>query len=109
MKLRTASTAIFATTTLAFCFAACGDDSEPGGATGELVQITLAGSDELLPGFEFSTGLVPAEGNVQASLTVSAKGETNVSAECAVSGSKSKPVLTGLPEGGKIAIDGGFG
>jgi hypothetical protein len=108
MKLRTSITFfILGSATLAF--ASCGDDSETGdGSGGDQVEITLEAKDELFPGFEYDTGLLPEVSPIKASFTVSAKGETAVAATCAVSGSKSKPVLTGLPEGGKITIDGGF-
>lgn len=81
------------------------DDEENATGAGEL---TLAGESELFPSLEYSTGLVPAGSPVQASFTVSATGKSTLEAKAIASGSESSPTLSGVPDSGRFAIEGGF-
>ncbi|HVK63555.1 MAG TPA: hypothetical protein VM694_03730, partial [Polyangium sp.] len=90
---------------------ACGGDdgaASSASAASEVVELTLHGEDELLPGFAYSTGLQPSGSPVQASFDLSAKGAATVDAKAAPSGSKSAPKLTGIAGSGKVALSGGF-
>jgi hypothetical protein len=82
----------------------CDDDENAAGA-GEL---TLAGEAELFPSLEYSTGLVPVGSPVQASFTVSATGKSTLEAKAIASGSESDATLSGVPDSGRFAIEGGF-
>lgn len=81
------------------------DDDENAAGGGEL---TLAGEAELFPSLEYSTGLVPAGSPVQASFTVSATGKSTLGAKAIASGSESDATLSGVPDSGRFAIEGGF-
>lgn len=87
---------------LALALAACGgsDDDSASDAT-----IELSADVELLPGFALDTGLQPADSPVQASFALKASGQGTVH-ESAVAASAS--ALYGVPETGKVTIDGSF-
>jgi hypothetical protein len=81
------------------------DDEENAAGGGEL---TLAGESELFPSLEYATGLVPAGSPVQASFTVSATGKTTLAGKAIASGAESSTTLSGVPDSGRFAIEGGF-
>lgn len=90
-----------AATTIAI--GACGSDSES-----EQGGVLLHGEQEVLPGFEYSTGLQPSGSPVQASFELSASGTATVDAKANPSGSSAEPELTGIAGTGTIALTGGF-
>lgn len=94
---------LFAPILLCALSSSCGDDS-----TAETAPLVIHGEVELLPGFEYSTGLVPEGADVQASFSLSASGVAAVDAKVQASGSEASPALNGVPGGGRLSVSGGF-
>ncbi len=81
--------------------AGCDDDPAP--------ALVLTAQDPLFSGFSYDTGLVPADGPVQASFSVVANGNAQLSVEAVASGDADSPTLTGIAGTGDFGLSGSFG
>ena len=74
----------------------------------EATYLTLHGEGDVLPGFSYSTGLVPEGASVQASFELAASGTAVLEAKGQPSGSESEPELTAVRGTGLLQVSGGF-